>query len=52
MSFDFPRYTNTASQPQKETSQPASSEQEVLADEDGGRLFLPSCCDAQFTSNP
>lgn len=42
MSFDLPRYTNITSQSQDKTNHPDPPEQEILADEDGGRLFSPS----------
>ena len=42
MSFDFPRYTNITSPSQDKASPSDPPEEEILPDEDGGRLSLPS----------
>lgn len=42
MSFDLPGYAGITSQSQDKAGQSDPSEQEILADEDGGILFLPS----------
>jgi len=41
MTFDLPRYANTASESPNKASQPDPPELEILADEDGGRPFSP-----------
>ena len=40
MSFELPGYADTVPQPQNTVDQPDHPEEEVLADEDGGRFFF------------
>ena len=43
MSLELPRYTDTVPQSQNTVDQPDHPEQEILADEDGGKpFFTPS----------
>jgi len=39
MSFELPRYTDPVTQSQNIVDQPDHPEQEIFADEDGGRFF-------------
>ncbi|KAF9783162.1 hypothetical protein BJ322DRAFT_139251 [Thelephora terrestris] len=50
-SFDFPRYTDTISIVQRDVSQQDPPEPEILADEDGGRVF-PSPQSLECRINP
>ena len=40
MSFELPGYADTVPQSQNTVDQPDHPEEEVLADEDGGRFFF------------